>query len=64
MNWFLTLILISVIISWIYTHKYLEQIDDLKEEFDKKEREYQKEINKLGYQCVELRQKLRSRGEL
>lgn len=66
MNWLLTLVLVSVIISWIYTHKYMEMMEDLREEFRVKESEYQKEINLLGCKYLEdvtsLKNELKEKG--
>ena len=67
MNWLLTLILLSAIISWVYTHKYMEMMEDLREEFRDKEREYQKELTDLGCKYLEdvntLQDKLNGRNQ-
>ena len=43
MNWLLTLILLATILSWGFTHKYLDDIEELRKEND----ELRKEIIRL-----------------
>lgn len=65
MSWVLSLLLLSVIVSWLHTSRYHEQMEELREEFRNKELEYQREINRLGCMYLEdtdlLKEKLRRR---
>lgn len=60
MTWLLMLILLSSIASWAFTHKYQEQIIELREQHIKEIDEYNDEINRLMGQVLELQHEIQS----
>lgn len=59
MNWLLTLILCTAILSWVVTHKYQEEIEELKKKHKKEIKEYENELfDALNYQ-VELQNEIK-----
>lgn len=53
MNWLLTMILLATIISWAFTHRYLEQIEAMREAHRKEIKEYEEELRNVTGDLLE-----------
>lgn len=58
MNWLLTLILLSTIISWAITHRYQEEREKLINKHKKEIQEYEEELYAALNQNLELTNEL------
>ncbi len=58
MTWLLTLVLLTAIFSWTLTHKYQEEIIDLKKQHDKDIKDYENELYDRVSENLELVEKI------
>jgi len=58
MSWLLMLILLSSILSWVLTHKYQEEIIELKKKHDKELDDYRDQIYEVVNDNLELKQQM------
>ena len=64
MNWLLTLVLLTSIISWYITHNYQEKIIELEKKYQKELQDYQVELYQAYDKILDLENKLKGRIQL
>jgi hypothetical protein len=59
MSWLLMLVLLASIFSWVLTHRYQEEIDELKKKHNSEIDDYQDQIYDTMNEIVELETKIK-----